>query len=504
MDPILLALDSGTTAVKAAAFAADGRMIATAERANGALRRDGIRVEQDMDVTRDEAFAVLRDCVAQIGGAAQVRGLVLTGQGDGLWPVDAAGQPLGRAMTWLDGRARDMMPALAPQMDAVQAITGSRPTAASASLQLLWLQRHDPARLASIAQALRLKEWLLLCLTGQIAAEPTAALPVWGSWQSGEMRPEVQAALGLQRGLDLLPPFSPVGQCGAPLAARVARDLGLPAGLPVLLGPGDVQASFIGMGLGSRPGVTRGSIFGTSAIHACLHADPAAMQATPAGTMVQRFALGEGYLCFHPGFNGATLLHHLARTFQDLPNPAPPAYSGLILHPFLEPGGERAPWTDPHAQGAFLGLTAASSPAEIAWAGREALAFVACHSHALLGGAPGALALGGGLAADRPFAQFLATASDRMVQRSTGGHAGLRGLAVIGARSLLQVSPDDLAAHWLTPPDETLLPQTGAVADYAGQKRRLFTDLLDAVMPFWAALSDLRASAQTLTKRDTA
>ncbi|QCP87264.1 carbohydrate kinase [Cereibacter sphaeroides] len=504
MSPILLALDSGTTAVKAAAFAADGRMIATAERANGALRRDGVRVEQDMAMTRDEAFAVLRDCVARIAGAGEVAGLVLTGQGDGLWPVDAAGEPLGRAMTWLDGRARDMMAELAPELDRVQAITGSRPTAASASLQLMWLQRNDPARLEAMSHALRLKEWLLLALTGQVAGELTAALPVWGRWQDGALRPEVQEALGLGRGLDLLPAFEPVGQCRAPLAPSVARDLGLPVGLPVLLGPGDVQASFIGMGLGSRRGVTAGSIFGTSAIHACLHSDPAAMGAAPAGAMVQSFALGEGYISFHPCFNGATLLHHLARQFQDLPNSAAPAYSGLILHPFLEPGGERAPWTEPNARGALLGLTAATTPAEIAWAGREALVFVACHSHDLLGAAAGELALGGGLAADRHFAQFLATTLGGPVQRSASGHAGLRGLAAIGARSLLGATPDEIGARWVAAPDETLLPQTGAVADYAARKRGLFTGLLQAVMPYWAALSDLRAEADTLTKRDPA
>ena len=510
MEPILLTLDSGTTAVKAGAFAADGRMIATAERANGALRRDGVRVEQDMAVTRDEAFAVLRDCVAQISGtghgAGRVIGLVLTGQGDGLWPVDAAGQPVGRAMTWLDGRARSLVAELGPRLDAVQAITGSRPTAAAATLQLLWVQRHDPARLAAIRHALRLKEWLLLCLTGQIAGEPTAVLPVWGRWQTGQVTAELPAQLGLNRGLDLLPRLAPVGDCRAPLSPEAAAAIGLPEGVPVLLGPGDVQATFIGMGLGTRPGMQRGSIFGTSSIHACLQTDPSVLTDAPAGAMVQRFALGEGYLCFHPSFNGATLLHHLAQQFRDLPNPALPAWSGLILHPFLEPGGERAPWTDPNAKAAIIGLTAATTPAEIAWMGREALAFVACHSHAILGGPAGqqsgVLSLGGGLAADPHFAQFLATTLGCPVQRNTAGHAGLRGLAAIGATYLLGATAGDLAARWLGPGEDSIAPQSGAVAEYAAAKFRAFTEILQAVMPYWASLSALRAQAETLTEQE--
>ncbi|RDW12529.1 FGGY family carbohydrate kinase, partial [Paracoccus thiocyanatus] len=181
MTGALLCLDSGTTSVKAAAFDGHGRLLAGAERANGALYRDGLRVEQDMDLTRAEALAVLRDCVAQLPG--DVAGLIVTGQGDGLWPVDGTGQPVGRALTWLDGRARGLAANMAPALDAVQAATGSRPTAASASLQLLWLQQNDPARHARIAHALRLKEWLFLSLTGRALAEPTALLPVWGDWR---------------------------------------------------------------------------------------------------------------------------------------------------------------------------------------------------------------------------------------------------------------------------------------------------------------------------------
>jgi sugar (pentulose or hexulose) kinase len=97
MAPILLCLDSGTTAVKAAAFDRDGRLVALAQRPNSALRRHGERVEQDMEASRDDALAVLADCVSRAEGKAE--GLIVTGQGDGLWPLDAGLRPVGRAMT---------------------------------------------------------------------------------------------------------------------------------------------------------------------------------------------------------------------------------------------------------------------------------------------------------------------------------------------------------------------------------------------------------------------
>ncbi|MEI4472418.1 FGGY family carbohydrate kinase [Frigidibacter sp. MR17.24] len=502
MSDLLLCLDSGTTAVKAAALDAAGRLLACTEAPNAALHRDGPRVEQDMDRSRDQAFAVLRDCLARLGGPGRVEGIVVTGQGDGLWPVDRDGRPLGRAITWLDGRARDLAAGLGGALDAIQRATGSRPTAAAASLQLLWLRRHEPERFARIAHALRLKEWLFLGLTGRVMAEPSALLPVWGDWRSGAILPAVGEALGLAGAERLLPGLAEIGACRAGLSAAAAADLGLPAGLPVLLGPGDVQSTLIGLGLGTRAGVTRASIFGTSAIHACLHDDPDAMPARPAGAMVQRFALGPGFICLHPSFNGATALHHLSRAFCALPAHPAPCYSALVLHPFLEPGGERAPWTDPAASGAAFGLTAATTPAEIAWAGREALAFVTHRSHAMMAAPEGTLSLGGGLARDGHFAQFLATLTGGPVERSPNDQAGLRGLAAIGARFLLGADPVTLGRDWLGAPEDRLVPAGPAVAAYAARKYALFAATVDAAARHWAALADLRAEAEGLMEEE--
>lgn len=498
MSAFLLCLDSGTTAVKAAAFDRHGRIVASAQRQNRALRRDGARIEQDMAATRDDAFAVLRECAAGLGG--MLDGILVTGQGDGLWPLDAQLRPAGHAMTWLDGRARQIASELQDSgaLDEIQAVTGSRPTAASQSLQLLWLQRNDPQRLATIAHLLRLKEWLFFTLTHALLGEPTAALPVWGDWRSGALSPIVQRTLGLPRGLELLPDFAPVGECRARLSPQAASATGIATGTPVLLGPGDVQSTLVGLGLGVRPAVTRASIFGTSAIHACHILDPALTPAAPAGAMLQRFVLGDGYFLFQPSFNGATLFQHIGRIAAGLPAHAEPAYSGLILHPFLEPGGERAPYTSPNASGALFGLTAHARPEQIAWAAREGLAFVARASHEMMNAPAGVLSLGGGLAADPHFAGFLATLLDTQVERAGGAQAGLRGLAAIGARHLLGTGDAELAGSWVVAPDAVAAPRTGKVAQYAREKYALFVDLLDSISPHWQRMAAIRDLADMM------
>jgi erythritol kinase (D-erythritol 1-phosphate-forming) len=492
---VLLCLDSGTTAVKAAAFDRQGRMVASAEQGNNALRRDGVRVEQDMVLTRDDAFAVLKSCVDEV--RASIDGILVTGQGDGLWAIDVHGEPVGPAITWLDGRTRALVTSLdeAGDLERIRLVTGSRPTTATQSLHLLWLAQNDPERLRRIAHALRLKEWLFYSLTGRLLADPSSVLPTWGSWRTGSTTRTIQEVLGLERGLEFLAELQPVGACWGGLSASASQALGLPAGLPVLQGPGDVQSTLIGLGLGTRPGVRRASIFGTSAIHAGHQLDAESVKEAPAGAMVLKFVLGPGYFCIHPCFNGATLMRHLGGLFGSLPSEVEPKYSSVIVHPFFEPGGERAPYTTPYAAGAFLGMTAQTSVAEIAWAACESLAFIARISHDMMDISTGSVALGGGLAGSRHFSQLFATVIRAPVLRSADGHASLRGLAAIGARFLYDAPDHELSALWIGAPDETLAPQKAAIASYAESKFQLFARSIDIVAPAWATLTEVREQA---------
>lgn len=190
----------------------------------------------------------------------------------------------------------------------------------------------------------------------------------------------------------------------------------------------------------------------------------------------------------------------MGRIASGLPERAEPAYSALVLHPFLEPGGERAPLTTPHATGALLGLTAHARPREIAWAAREALAFVARLSHDMMNAPSGTLSLGGGLAGDAHFAGFLSTVTGTRVERAVGGQAGLRGLAAIGARHLLGADDAALQRDWIVPPDAESEPDE-TVASYAEEKYQLFRGLVDAVAPYWDAMAGLRDRAEAMTER---
>ena len=86
-EPILIALDSGTSMVKALAFDAMGKVVTAVSRPNLISSGNGGAVEQDMERTWEDTCAVLGELTARLN-RAEVAALALTGQGDGTWLID--------------------------------------------------------------------------------------------------------------------------------------------------------------------------------------------------------------------------------------------------------------------------------------------------------------------------------------------------------------------------------------------------------------------------------
>jgi xylulokinase/erythritol kinase len=501
MNDLVFCLDSGTTAIKAAAYTPDGELVALYETPNGALRRNGVRAEQEMGQTRDEALATLRGCAAKAQG--RPRGLIITAQGEGVWPLDAARQPLGRALTWLDGRAVDLLVELEASgaLAAVAEITGAQPTAASPSVQLLWLQRHEPERYGRIAHVLRAKEWLFHALTGEFVSEPSTAMLTWGDWRRQVVADGIEPVIGLDGAMRRLPALASIADSRRPLAADAAALTGLPQGLPVMLGPSDVQATAIGLGVGVKDGVYRASIFGTSAIHVGYFPDAASLPAKPRGAMLQPSIDPGAFLCVHPCFNGSTTFRHVqALVGGDATAPSHGALSGSLLHPFFEPGGERAPITDAHARASLFGITPSTTPFELQRAAREALAFNARLSHDGMGRDTSPVAFGGGLAQDDGFAALLATVLGRRVIRPPAAHAGLAGIGLIATHQLGGEPLRALAARWLGGDAKVDEPAEGDEARFLARKFALHDRLLATLQPLWPEIAALQDEARRLNE----
>jgi erythritol kinase len=515
--PVLLALDSGTSVVKAVAFTADGATLATRSRANTYTTLPGGGAEQDMRRTWDDAAAVLSDLAAELAARhadAEIVALGITGQGDGTWLIDAAGAPVGDGWLWLDSRAAGIVDELRATGAAAAAFayTGTGLAACQQAPQLLWLERHRPALLARAATALHPKDYLYFRATGERRTSPCEGCFTFGDFRTRRYRDEVLHALGLSGHRHLLPPMQDGTLASDRLTAVAARQTGLRAGLPVVLGTVDVLCAALGAGLygtGADVGV---SIVGSTGMHIRLvpnvddvvpgramtgycmpfpvpgHTIQAQtnMAATLnidwlAGIVADAAALAGG------GAAGEAILHALGAA-------ALRARAGAALfHPFISSAGERGPFTDANARASLIGLDQTVRLPELARAVFEGLGLAARDCYQAIGGAPADIRITGGAARSAALRQIFAACLDRPVRVAAQPEAGAAGVAMMAA-VCLGLYPDMAACAraWVAPRLEApVLAEPSLVALY-DRLYPIYRDTCAALSPAWRRLASAR------------
>jgi xylulokinase len=358
-EPVILAIDLGTTEAKAGLIAADGRLLATA-RAGYDIDVDAGegRAEQDPEAWWAALAAVGGELAAANGD--HVAGVIVVGQGPTMVPVDAEGRATHPAVTWMDGRPA----AEAPELERA---TGLRGWGLGILPAARWLERIHPAAAATTRWYLNAWEWAAFRLTGVAVATRSF----------GQVLPEAADAAAAGLAADRLAPVVEAGTVLGGLTPGAAEALGLPVGVPVIAGTVDSFASFHGAGL-TDPGdaVDTGGTSGGLAVYWDHAVQVPGIWAAPAPLPGRWFIggamtatgkaldwLDEGALAGGPGRDA--LIAEAAGV--------PPTAGGLVFLPYL--AGERSPIWDPAARGAFVGLTLAHRRAHLARAVLEAAAF---------------------------------------------------------------------------------------------------------------------------------
>ncbi|MGH2463859.1 MAG: xylulokinase [Candidatus Limnocylindrales bacterium] len=361
LEPLILAIDLGTTEVKSGLFTTDGRLVGLARAGYPTIRTGAGVAEQDPgswwaaigrtthELRRDERAGILAICCV--------------GQGPTLVPTDAAGIATGPAVAWLDTRS-------AAEVGELAALTGRFSWELGVLPAALHLERHDPEALGAVRWYLNAWEAIACRMTG-VAAETRLA---------GQLRADPGDVAGSGIRVDRLPPVIASGRLLGSLLGGPAEDLGLPAGTPVVAGMVDAYASFFGAGLlESGDAVDTGGTSGGFAVYAdralaipgsfCAPAPVeglwvlgGAMNAT--GKALDWLA---GIVDGSAGIDA--LLAEAARV--------PPGSAGLVFLPYL--AGERSPIWDPDARGAFVGLTLEHTRGHLVRAVVEAAAFALRH-----------------------------------------------------------------------------------------------------------------------------
>jgi xylulokinase len=362
----VLAYDIGTSGLKAVAVDRDGRVLASTRRAYGLRTFDDGAVEQDLYAIEAALVEATRELLTDRGvAAASIEGIGVTAQMFDLAPVDATGRSTVPMLSWLDQRCVREADALAASIDrTAQAVAfGSIITAKDVVPKILWLRDRAPDAWAGTRWLLDCKEAIVLRLTGRAVIDPAGALafrlydPALGEWST-----DLCDRLGIP--IERLPAVEPSTSIAGGLLPAVAAGLGLRAGIPVVVGTGDVPASQLGAGA-TDPGDAHVSL-GTAVYFGITTDRPVS---DPSGQLgVIGHADPDLWILWLEVATGGGALSWLLRLLGDGDDPGSAALAnvdrgvaavademdGLLFAPWLS--GERVPVFDDRIRGAFVGL----------------------------------------------------------------------------------------------------------------------------------------------------
>lgn len=367
-----IGIDIGTSGAKGVLLTAAGAVIARAGASYPLLTpRPGWTEQQPQDWWQ-ATVEVLRRLTAAADGHT-IAALGLSGQMHGSVFLDREGEPIRPALLWNDGRTHAECEEIDRRVgrEQVIGITGNRASTGFQAPKLLWLRRHEPEAAARLAKLLLPKDFIRLRLTGDHATDAAdASGTLFLDFRQRRYSREILEVLDVPG--HMLPEVFEGPDVTGRVTAAAAALTGVPAGTPVVAGGGDNACAAIGSGLiDEGHGVCSIGTSGTLFVHSMTpRIDPegalnAFCDAVPGGYHLMGVILaaggslgwfrdkilaGEADLLAANGLDPFAVLMDGAAT-------VPPGAEGLLFLPYL--AGERSPHMDPHARGAWIGLTLA-------------------------------------------------------------------------------------------------------------------------------------------------
>ena len=441
--PLVVGVDSSTSACKVEVRDADTGALVTAGRAPHPPTTPP-RSEQPPDAWW-AAFQAACGEAAVLGGTGERPvAIAVAGQQHGLVVLGSGGAVLRPAKLWNDTEsatdADELVADLGP--DAWAKACGSVPVASFTITKLRWLKRCEPDVYARVERVLLPHDWLTSQLTGRVTTDRGDASGTgWWSPHDGSYRDDLLALVDDGRtAQDLLPEVLAPAEVAGEWEAMVVAP-----------GTGDNMAAALGLGV--RPGDLVFSL-GTSGTACCVSERPTA-DATGA---VAGFADATGrFLPLVCTLNATKVTDAVARILgvdatglDALAAAAPSGAGGVVLVPHLD--GERTP-DRPTATGTLLGLRSDVSREQLA---RAAIEGVVCN---LLAGADeltawepgvatGRILLVGGGARSAVYRQVVADLTGREVLVPESGDTVARGAALQAAAVSGGRGFDEVVAAW--------------------------------------------------------
>jgi glycerol kinase len=482
----LLALDQGTSSSRSIVFDAEGRIVAMAQREFRQHYPQPGWVEHDAQEIWETQLATAREAIAKAGlQARDLRAVGITNQRETTVVWDRrTGRPLHHAIVWQDRRGEPLCAKLREQgLDrAIRERTGLVVDSYFSATKIRWLLDHVPNAHAMAARGElafgTIDTWLLWNLTGgrvHATDVSNAARTMLYDIRHQRWDHELMGALHVPD--SVLPQVHPSSHVYGETDPAV-----LGAALPVAGIAGDQQSALFGQAC-LRAGLAKNT-YGTGCfmlMHTGERMLPSA-NGLIATSAAQLAGQAPQYAVEGSVFIGGAVVQWLrdglrairaSAEVQALAETVPDA-GGVVFVPAFT--GLGAPYWNPDARGAVVGLTRGTTVAHIARAALESIAF---QSAALLGAmerdalAAGAapvseLRVDGGASVNDLLMQFQADLLGLPVVRPTCVETTALGAAFLaGLATGVWRDAEELAAHWQV--DRRFEPRMSR--DEAGQRQ---------------------------------
>ena len=420
--PVVIGVDIGSTSIKAIAFDIHGRKVAAASRPTPMIRTE-TGGEYHPDAIFETATAVLAE-VGKILGGRPAAGIAATSIGESCVLVDAQGRALVPSIAWFDRRTGHQADAIVRRIDQerIFAITGIGVEFIFTLTKLLWMRAHWPDAIARAQRVLMMADWIAYRLSGVAATDPTlASRTLYYDIRGHRWSDQLLALAGLAA--DFPAPLMPCGAPLGPVRPEILAATGL-AGAPlVAVGGHDHIVGAIASGL-NRPGTVVDSVGTAEGVILATTAPLRSLETTRRGYVQGAIEPGRVYCLAGSLFSSGGAMDWVRSVTGGTDQAAlagaaakvPPGSHGVIFLPHLANGPPPKP--DEKARGAFLGLSAATGPADLY---RAVVEGVAMQARMMLDGMaslpgvrpPQELRLTGGVTRNRLFVEIKAAVFGR-------------------------------------------------------------------------------------------
>jgi xylulokinase len=365
-----MAIDLGSTSLKAVVCDLDGNIVASASRPTEKVNPRSDRPEWviwDPDQIWLGSAAAAKEAVAKLDDPSSVRAVAVTGMGmDGV-PIDEDGKHLYPFISWHDPRTAGQAEWWNANVgrERTFAVTGFPTWAITGAMRVLWMKENEPEVMSRAVKWLLIEDFLNHKLSGVIATDYSmASCMLLLDQAKREWSGELLEASGIAR--SLLPEPRPSGTPLGEVTPEAAELTGLPAGTPVILGGHDHICGTIPVGA-YKPG-TLFDVIGTwESVIATVDKAVLSPQVRDAAVCMQSHVAPGMYAAWGGAVSGESLEWYRAQIAGTGEGKADwdallasldgtkPGASGVMYLPHISAAG--CPVDDTKALGAFVGIS---------------------------------------------------------------------------------------------------------------------------------------------------